>query len=89
MFLAAWTIFVEGPTMRAPLTSFAADLRTIGYLLSETDRAEILGMRALKTAANAVLRVRIAAPIVYTTGAADSVAVAHYAFGLYPRALGQ
>lgn len=82
VFLAAWTIFVEGPTMRAPLASFAADLPTIGYLLPETDRAEVLNMQALKTASHAVLRVRIAAPIVYLAGAVISVAVAHYEFRL-------
>jgi hypothetical protein len=47
VFLAAWAIFVEGPTMRAPLKSFASDLPTIGYLLPEADRAAILGMDAL------------------------------------------
>jgi hypothetical protein len=83
VFLAAWTIFVEAPMMRAPLASFTADLPTVGHLLPEADRAEILRMQALTTAGDAVFRVRIAAPIVYVAGAVISVAVAHYAFALH------
>jgi hypothetical protein len=83
LFLAAWAIFVEGPTMRAPLNSFAADLPTIGYLLPEADRTAILNMDVLKTASHAVLRVRILAPIVYVAGTAVSVLVAHARFGLH------
>jgi hypothetical protein len=82
VFLAAWAIFVEGPTMRAPLKSFASDLPTVGYLLPEADRAAVLGMDALKTAANAVLRVRILAPFVYATGCTLTLVIAHSRFGL-------
>jgi hypothetical protein len=82
VFLAAWAIFVEGPTMRAPLSSFSADLATIGYLLPQADRTAILGMDALKKSANAVLRVRIASPLVYTAGALLTLLVAHARFGL-------
>jgi hypothetical protein len=83
VFLVAWAIFVEGPTMRAPLNSFNKDLATIGYLLPQMDRTAILGMDALKTASNAVLRARIASPIVYATGAALTLLVAHSRFGLH------
>jgi hypothetical protein len=81
-FLTIWAIFIEGPDMRAPLNSFKADLPTIGYLLSETDRTAILDMQALKVASHSVLRVRIAAPCVYIIGATITLAVAHYKFGL-------
>jgi hypothetical protein len=80
-FLAIWTIFVEGPAMQAPISSFTADLPTIGHLLGQADRTAIVGMQALKAATRAVWRVRIAAPIVYLSGAVVSIAVAHYRFG--------
>jgi hypothetical protein len=82
LFLAVWAIFIEGPAMRAPLDSFTCDLPVIGHLLSPTDQAAILGMQALKKGSRAVLRVRIAAPFVYVAGAAITIAVAHYKFGL-------
>ena len=82
VFLAVWAIAIEGPDMQAPLDSFKADLPTIGHLLSEADRIAILDMQALKVASHSVLRVRIAAPCVYIAGAAITLAVAHYKFGL-------
>jgi hypothetical protein len=82
VFLAVWAIAIEGPDMRAPLNSFKADLPTIGHLLSKADRTAILDMQALKTASHSVLRVRIAAPCVYIAGAAITLAIAHYKFGL-------
>jgi hypothetical protein len=82
LFLAGWAIFIEGPAMRAPLDSFAADLRVIGQLLSAADRTAILGMQALRKASRAVLRVRIAAPCVYIAGAVITIGVAHFKFGL-------
>jgi hypothetical protein len=82
VFLAIWAIAIEGLDMRAPLNSFKADLPTIGHLLSEEDRNAILDMQALKVASHSVLRVRIAAPCVYIAGAAITLAVAYYKFGL-------
>ena len=82
LFLAAWAIFIEGPTMQAPLDSFTADLPVIGHLLSPDDRTAILGMQALRKASRAVLRVRIAAPCVYVAGAVITIGVAHFKFGL-------
>ena len=82
LFLTGWAIFIEGPAMRASLDSFTADLPVIGHLLSPADRTAILGMQALKKASRAVLRVRIAAPLVYVTGAVITIGVAHFKFGL-------
>jgi hypothetical protein len=81
-FLAMWATFIEGPAMRAPISSFKVDLPTIGHLLGPADRTAILGMRALKTASHAVLRARIATPIIYLAGAAVTLLVAHYRFRL-------
>jgi hypothetical protein len=81
-FLAMWAISIEGPAMRAPISSFKVDMPIIGHLLGPADRTAILGMRVLKTASHAVLRARIATPIIYLSGAAVTLLVAHYRFNL-------
>jgi hypothetical protein len=82
VFLAFWAVFIEGPDMEAPISSFTADLPLIGHLLPPADRDAILKMQALKNASEAVRRVRIAAPSVYAAGALITLGVAYYKFGL-------
>jgi hypothetical protein len=82
-FLAIWTIVVEGPGMCAPINSFKSDLSVIGHLLSQADQTEVLKMRALSTAEHAVIRVRIAAPLVYVAGAVITLIIADRGFALH------
>jgi hypothetical protein len=84
-FLVAWTAVVEGPTMGAPLSSFAADIDVIARLIGPEERAAILKMAALAKASRAVWRTRIAAPLVYLAGAVITFAIAHYRFDLLHR----
>jgi hypothetical protein len=81
-FLAVWAIFIEGPPMRSPITSFAEDLPRIGSLLSEAERTAILDMSVITKAKRSILRIRVITPIVYALGAMLTLGIAHARFGL-------
>lgn len=83
-FLIVWAVAVEGPTMRAPLSSFAADIGVIANLIGPEERGTILKMTALAKASHAVWRARIASPLVYLAGAVITLAIAHFRFDLLP-----
>ncbi|HEU5001171.1 MAG TPA: hypothetical protein VFW71_00110 [Actinomycetota bacterium] len=83
VFLAFWSIAVEGPAMKSPLDSFKTDIPVLGRLLPEEDRREVLNLEARVQAYNAVCRVRVAVPFVYFLGALITLAVAHLRFALW------
>lgn len=82
LFLAFWAIFIEGPPIRTPLTSLELDFPRIAYLLTQTEREEILSMNVLQKAKSDVRKVRIAAPSLYLVTAVVVMIVAHARFGL-------
>ncbi|MDQ2883354.1 MAG: hypothetical protein M3Y48_19865 [Actinomycetota bacterium] len=63
--LGIWTLFVEGPGVTAPLRAFRQDLPIIADALTESQRKEILDLRALTLALWRARTIRIVAPLTY------------------------
>ncbi len=80
-FLAAWTVFIEGPAISRPLRDLRNDFETIARLLDAAERKAILGMSTIKSAARRARVARVSAPIVYLAAAVVSLLIAHFRFG--------
>ncbi len=63
--LAAWTIFIEGPPLTAPLSELEEDLPEIAKLLRPRERDEILKLHAIQGARHRARLIRWCAPIVF------------------------
>ena len=80
-FLAAWTVFIEGPVISRPLRDLQSDFVTIARLLDVTERNAILGMSTVKSAERWARVARVSTPVVYLVAATISLLVAHFRFG--------
>jgi hypothetical protein len=63
--LVAWNVFMEGPPLSASLRALSKDMPKVADLISDSERAEILGLTSVSNARRSAIRTRVAVPIVY------------------------
>lgn len=75
--LAIWSVVIEGPTISLPVKTLDSDLKQVGDLLSDSERAAVLGMERVTRARKRALLVRVASPLAYLFVSLIALWVAH------------